>query len=358
VPLACAMSPRVSSREERIVFLGDSITDGFTYPLLLRQALAEAGRTPPVAINAGIAGDTAEGMVARLERDVLPHRPTLVSLSVGINDILRGVTQEDYERRVTAIAARMELARVPMLIMTTTPLGKKHAEADARLAGYNAFLRRLAQKHGYRLAEVNATMRQARDAGQEVLEADNVHISFAGYRVMVRALLDALGHTGVPVPAEQKLELLPGVVRKWKLRTVPDKQPELDAATAAGLEPDASWTDYTLPEAEPLPHWWHDQERRRGFAMSLETKVGAARRYQGVAVVEAERIRDVVFLPGASLQTIWLNGRRIYKSEGWRGWHPGRESVVGRLRAGRNVVVIETGPQFFLSITREGPVSE
>ena len=33
---------------QRIVFLGDSITDGFTYPLLVRQALAEAHRPVPV----------------------------------------------------------------------------------------------------------------------------------------------------------------------------------------------------------------------------------------------------------------------------------------------------------------------
>ncbi len=55
----------------RIVFLGDSITDGHTYPLLIQQALREAGQPVPLAINAGIGGDTAEGMRARLDRDVL-----------------------------------------------------------------------------------------------------------------------------------------------------------------------------------------------------------------------------------------------------------------------------------------------
>lgn len=47
---------------QRIVFIGDSITDGHTYPLLVRQALAEAHKPVPVCINAGISGDTAAGM--------------------------------------------------------------------------------------------------------------------------------------------------------------------------------------------------------------------------------------------------------------------------------------------------------
>src|SRR3954454_19574145 len=80
----------------RIVFLGDSITDGHTYPLLVRQALAEAGRPVPTAINAGIGGDTAKGVRARLERDVLVHHPDVVTLLVGANDVFKNVTSADY----------------------------------------------------------------------------------------------------------------------------------------------------------------------------------------------------------------------------------------------------------------------
>ena len=62
----------------RLVFVGDSITDGHTLPLLVRQALADAKKPVPVVINAGVAGDTAAGMRKRLERDVLSRKPTLV----------------------------------------------------------------------------------------------------------------------------------------------------------------------------------------------------------------------------------------------------------------------------------------
>src|SRR5689334_17466248 len=96
----------------RLVFLGDSLTDGHTLPLLVRQAL---GDRSPVCINAAVAGDTAAGMGKRLERDVLSRRPTRVALSVGINDVLRKVPPSEYEADVTAISERLKRDSVPML---------------------------------------------------------------------------------------------------------------------------------------------------------------------------------------------------------------------------------------------------
>jgi acyl-CoA thioesterase-1 len=117
----------------RIVFLGDSITDGHTYPALIEQGLKAASRRPPVCVNAGIGGDTAAGMLARLQRDVLVHEPDLCTLHVGANDVLRGVTLADYERDVTAIASQLQAAKVPLLILTCCPMGPKQAAAHAKL---------------------------------------------------------------------------------------------------------------------------------------------------------------------------------------------------------------------------------
>src|SRR5947209_19084336 len=102
--LCCGVAVGREKAAERIVLVGDSITDGHTYPQLVRQALAEAGKPVPVVINAAVAGDTARGMRRRIERDVLVHRPTLVTLSAGINDVLHQVKPADYEADVEAIA--------------------------------------------------------------------------------------------------------------------------------------------------------------------------------------------------------------------------------------------------------------
>jgi acyl-CoA thioesterase-1 len=335
----------------RIVFLGDSITDGNSGSLLVRQALEEAKQPVPVMINAGIAGDTARGMRKRIGRDVLVHRPDLVSLSVGINDVLHKVKVADYEADVRAISAQLDRKHIPMLILTTSILGPKLSEADKRLDGFNTVLRRLAKHHGYPVAEVNEAMHKARAAGRNVLEEDQVHPNYQGHRLMARAVLNGLGYDKIGVPKELKVNVMPGIVRAWRIRPVPDKQPPLDEKSAGGLKPDGSWKVYSLPEQKPLGNWWLDQERKRGFAVSLDKRLGPGKSYQGIAFLEEKQPRTVYFNTGAQLQTIWLNGKRLYRSEGWTGWHAGKERIKSTLRAGRNTLVIETGSDFFLSVT-------
>jgi hypothetical protein len=42
---------------------------------------------------------------------------------------------------------------------------------------------------------------------------------------------------------------------------------------------------------------------------------------------------------------------RIYQNAGWTGWHAGKERIAAGLQASKNVIVIETGSQFSLSVT-------
>jgi lysophospholipase L1-like esterase len=319
----------VPGEGERIVFLGDSITDGHTLPLLVRQA---SGAT---CINAGVAGDTAAGMRRRLERDVLPRRPNRVALSVGINDVLRNVTAADYEADVTAISERLKRDRIPLIVLTPTVLGPKHADAEKRLADYVGVLRRIAEKEGYAVAEVHDRMREARAAGRDLLEPDQVHLTFEGYRVMARAVLDALGRKDLAVPDALALEPMAGILREWKVRALPDGEPKA----------------LTLPRPEPAAHWWFDQERRRGFAVELDKVAGAAKRFQATATIESKGAREVFFNTGADLSSIRLNGAPLWKSEGWTGWHAGKERIAARLAAGANAIEIECGASFFLSVT-------
>jgi isoamyl acetate esterase len=318
-------------QQERIVFLGDSITDGHTLPLLVRQA---AGAT---CINAGVAGDTAAGMRKRLERDVLPRRPTLVALSVGINDVFRKVSEADYEADVSAISERLKRDRIPLLILTPTIVGPKHAGVESRLAGYIEILRRLAAKEGYAVAEVHARMAEARTAGTDLLEPDQIHLSFEGYRVMARAVLDALGRKSAAVPADLVLEPMRGLVRDWRIRVLPDGEPKA----------------LSLPQPGKAAPWWTEQERRRGFAIELDKAVGPGKRFAATATLESKEPRDVFFNTGADLATITLNGALLWKNESWTGWHAGKERIAARLAAGSNTIEIESGPTFFLSVTDE-----
>jgi acyl-CoA thioesterase-1 len=106
------------------VFLGDSITSGHrlsadvAFPHRLGQALGL-----PV-VNAGISGDTTEGGLLRLDRDVLVHRPRLVVVELGVNDVfgrwprertvanLRSITQRIRSQGASVILVHISLPSV------------------------------------------------------------------------------------------------------------------------------------------------------------------------------------------------------------------------------------------------------
>ena len=319
--------------------------------------MREAGKPLPICIGAGVGGDTAQLMRRRIERDVLRHRPTRATLSVGVNDVLRKVPLDEFEADVRAIAQQFADQKVPLIILTTSMLGPDHAEAGRRLDDYNAILRRTAKDHGLVVAEVNHEMFRALEDGEEELnERDQIHLSFAGYRVLTRALLDALGYGEVPVPKQQKLELMPGIVRRWQVRPAADDKPLDEASTKLALAGDG-WNDFALPEPKPKDHWWPEQERQRGFAQSLAevargtNPAAAPKRFEARTTIESPTAHKVFFNTGAGLQSIWLNGRRIFAQEGYTGWHAGKERIAAELQPGSNLVLIETGNDFFLSIT-------
>src|SRR3954467_5849216 len=110
-------SPAAASAPPRIVFLGDSITDGNTYPLLIKQALTQAGLPAPLLTNAGVGGDTAGQMLARLDRDVLPYQPSLVTISAGINDANQGISPATFESNIKGILDRLAAAHIPSMIL-------------------------------------------------------------------------------------------------------------------------------------------------------------------------------------------------------------------------------------------------
>jgi hypothetical protein len=296
-----------------------------------------------------VASDTAALMRARLARDVLPHRPSLVTLSAGINDILRGVKPADYEAEVNAIVERLKQEKVPVILLTPSILGPKHEAKEKQLADYIAALRRIAEKHGCKIAEVHDAMKQDRAAGKECVEPDQVHLTFAGYQAMARAVLDAMGHKVVPVPPELKLEMMPGghrlafprsrrkgsgARREDRTRCQTRRRQEIHAARARS--------------AEALVVRARTPARLRPFARQADRRRKA---WVGVAVIEVPTAKKVYFNTGSGLNAAWLNGKRLYRNEAWTGWHAGKERIAAELQEGKNFIVIETGPQFFLSMT-------
>jgi lysophospholipase L1-like esterase len=74
----------------RIVFFGDSLTEGRDGASYLRLLAEWVARTPELRgvelINAGVGGDTVLNLARRVERDVAPYDPDWVVVFAGAND--------------------------------------------------------------------------------------------------------------------------------------------------------------------------------------------------------------------------------------------------------------------------------
>jgi len=336
----------------RTVFIGDSITDGDTYPQLVRSALDDAKKPPMIAINSGIGGDTAAGMLKRLDRDVLVHRPTLGTFNAGANDALRGVPVADYERDVRAIAERLKKEGIPMILLTPNVLaGAMKEKGQANLDAYELVLRSIASEYGLRLAEVNKAQTAAETAGEAQLSEDNLHPNHAGQRSIARAVLDAMGYSDVAVPARAHLTVTPGIIPQWQAKPIP-RQPAITDGDVAAVKPDDTWTAIHLPETDICSDEWLDDLRIRGASLTLRKVFPKENTFLVAGHVDLNEAKTLYIHPACEVSRAWLNGKPIYvhSPDAWTGYHIGRVSVPVEFHKGDNLLIMETGPIFFMSL--------
>ncbi|MCX5835156.1 MAG: GDSL-type esterase/lipase family protein [Deltaproteobacteria bacterium] len=93
---------------ENIICFGDSLTSGFgaapglDYPSHLSRLI---GRP---LINAGRPGDTTVSALARLDRDVLSRSPRIVLITLGGNDLMRGMDRPQAFRNLKTIVTSIQ----------------------------------------------------------------------------------------------------------------------------------------------------------------------------------------------------------------------------------------------------------
>jgi lysophospholipase L1-like esterase len=193
---------------EKIAFLGDSITAAGKRPggycQLVLSALRDQG-IETTYVFAGIGGHKSNQMLARLEKDVLKHKPDWMTLSCGVNDVWhgkRGVDLESYKKNITAIVDQAQKAEVKVVLLTSTMIKEDQAnDLNQKLAPYNEFIRALAKEKKCLLADLNADMQAglktfpAEAPKGKQLTSDGVHMNKAGNVMMARGVAKAFGLT-------------------------------------------------------------------------------------------------------------------------------------------------------------------
>jgi lysophospholipase L1-like esterase len=212
-------SPLRLKKGERIIFLGDSITQAGAghargYVSLIKKELAEKHADLGIeVIGAGISGNKVPDLQRRLESDVLKKKPTVVVIYIGINDVwhgerdpARGTSKEKYEEGLKDIVGRNKKGGARVLLCTPSVIGEKKAGAnslDAKLDEYAALSRKVAKEMKVPLCDLrkhfveHLEKHNPKDLERGILTSDRVHLNDAGNRLVADAILKCLGADGL-----------------------------------------------------------------------------------------------------------------------------------------------------------------
>lgn len=175
--------PRLNA-EDVILAFGDSLTYGTgavshaSYPAILSTLLNR-----PI-VNAGMPGETTTEAIARLPQVLEQHRPKLVLLCLGGNDMLRKTPPSTIEQNLRAMIRTMQ-AGGASVVLIGVPEPKPFGGAPAFYADLADEL-----KLPYEGAAFNEVLRNPS------LKSDPIHANAAGYRLVAERLAELLKSAG------------------------------------------------------------------------------------------------------------------------------------------------------------------
>lgn len=186
---------------DRVVFMGDSITDGWN--------LATGFPGKPY-VNRGIGGQTTAQMLVRFYPDVIALKPAVVAIFAGTNDIAGNNGPQTMVMVQQNIMAMVELAKVHgirVVLCALTPVTDAKVAAPERGGGainqtrqrppadilrLNAWLKAYAGEVGAVFADYHAATVAADGMLRAELTNDGLHPNAAGYQVMQPVIVAAL----------------------------------------------------------------------------------------------------------------------------------------------------------------------
>jgi acyl-CoA thioesterase-1 len=207
------LSASLPKREEKplasplvILALGDSISsDRESWAKILNHYWREDPNRS--VLDCAISGNTTSSLLDRFYSTVLNQEFDWVVLFIGTNDCrelddparISEISPEEYRRNMEYITGRL-VERGKRIVLVTLPpvdnvrLRAYFPEANscydlARLEATNRYLRELAARQGFAVADLSAAI-QAQS--QDVLEEDGLHLNGIGQTILCRLLLDLL----------------------------------------------------------------------------------------------------------------------------------------------------------------------
>lgn len=177
--------PAPAPGENRVVFMGDSITEGWHFD-------GPEGSFPGKPyINRGISGQTSPQMLLRFRQDVIELQPKVVVILAGTNDIAGNTGPMTLEQTEDNLASMADLAtanHIRVVLCSVLPAYDFawHPGLDPapKIVALNTWIKSYAAEKGYIYVDFHSAMKDQRDGLPPSLSKDGVHPTPAGYAVM------------------------------------------------------------------------------------------------------------------------------------------------------------------------------
>jgi lysophospholipase L1-like esterase len=170
----------------RIVFLGNSITEGANWGSLIGDT---------TAINRGIGGDLTYSVLKRLD-DVIIRQPSKVFLMIGINDIGKDVPDTVIAENIRTIIKRIQAGSPSTRIYLENVLPvnaavqgfPQHYDKNPHVLATNRMLVKVARDAKVQLIDMHQFFTDREGYLEKNYTKDGLHINAKGYQVWVEYL--------------------------------------------------------------------------------------------------------------------------------------------------------------------------
>lgn len=178
--------PAPAKKEKRVVFMGNSITEGWVkiHPEFFKENNY---------IGRGISGQTSYQFLLRFRNDVINLKPNLVIINAGTNDVAENSGPFDIENTFGNIASMAEMAKankIKVILTSVLPAAnfrwnKAITDAPARIEALNAKIEAYAKANKIPYVDYyNPMVTGAERALNPDYSKDGVHPTLEGYLVM------------------------------------------------------------------------------------------------------------------------------------------------------------------------------
>jgi lysophospholipase L1-like esterase len=170
--------------EQRVVFMGDSITDSWP--------LAQSFPGKPY-VNRGISGQTTPQMLIRMRPDVIELEPKVVVILAGTNDIARNtgpITLKQIEDNYASMAELAAAHHIAVIFSSVLPVHDKGRtpqtprRSPESIGQLNDWLKNYCAEHKLVYLDYYSHMLGPDGMLRTDLSADGLHPNAEGYKIM------------------------------------------------------------------------------------------------------------------------------------------------------------------------------